>query len=259
MTIDALAAPASDSETADALAVLTIDLGALTDNWRQLAARSAPSECAAAVKADAYGLGIDAVVPALAGAGCRTFFTAHVSEARRTRSVLRESGMQGRIFVLNGFHPQAAPLSDYVEFDLAPVIGSMDELAAWEQALRSAPEQDRLHCADPCRHRHEPTRFPGRGGAPPAAAKIERRPGSPGDEPPRFVRSAGRGDQCAADRGLRARTRARASPVSGLVGEFLRHFPAAAPRFRPRPARLCALWRKSHAGAAQPHAPGGFA
>ena len=86
----------------------------LGGQWRQLAARAAPAECAAAVKADAYGLRHRAVVPALAGAGCRTFFTAHVSEgATGPVGACARRACEGRIFVLNGFHPQAAPLPDY--------------------------------------------------------------------------------------------------------------------------------------------------
>src|SRR5690606_22012758 len=37
--------------------VLTVDLEALADNWRTMARLSEPAEAAAAVKADAYGLG----------------------------------------------------------------------------------------------------------------------------------------------------------------------------------------------------------
>ena len=140
-------APAGRCTSGDALAVLTVDLDAIGDNWRQLAARAAPSECAAVVKADAYGLGIDEVVPALARAGCRTFLTAHVSEGRRTRAALQDGGFSGRIFILGGFHPAAAPISDYLESGLAPVIGSMEELVAWERALGTFDAKDSFHCA----------------------------------------------------------------------------------------------------------------
>ena len=51
---------------------LTIDLGALADNWRKLAARAAPGRCAAVVKADAYGIGLSEAVPALWAAGAGT-------------------------------------------------------------------------------------------------------------------------------------------------------------------------------------------
>ncbi len=132
---------------ADSQAVLTIDLDALGDNWRRLAARAAPAECGAAVKADAYGCGIEAAVPALARAGCRTFFVAHVSEGRRARAALDEAGLGGRVFVLNGFHPDASSVSDYRQHRLDAVIGSGDELAAWLEARAGWSGDDRPVCA----------------------------------------------------------------------------------------------------------------
>ena len=74
-----LAAALPPEAERDAQAILTIDLDALGANWRDLAARAAPAECGAAVKADAYGCGIEAAVPARARAGCRTLFVAHVA------------------------------------------------------------------------------------------------------------------------------------------------------------------------------------
>ena len=69
-------APRQARPTREAGGVLTIDLGALVANWRLLQARAGGAECAAVVKADAYGLGIEPVVRALGTAGCRTFFVA---------------------------------------------------------------------------------------------------------------------------------------------------------------------------------------
>ena len=71
-------------------ASLTIDLGAIAANYKTLLARVMPSECAAVVKGDAYGCGIDQVTTALARAGCQTFFVAHLSEARRVRAIAPE-------------------------------------------------------------------------------------------------------------------------------------------------------------------------
>lgn len=124
---------------------LTIDLGAIAENWRRLAARAAPAECGAAVKADAYGCGLEAVVPALHSAGCRTFFVAHVSEGRRCRAALDAGRQSARIFVLNGFHPEAAPFEMHLAADLQPVLNSIEELDAWTDALADAchPEQPR--------------------------------------------------------------------------------------------------------------------
>jgi alanine racemase len=105
--------------------ILTVDLGAIAANWRALGARAPSAECAAVVKADAYGCGIEQVVPALATAGCATFFVAHLDEARRARAAAGDAA----IYVLNGLLPGSAPA--YAQADLRPVIGSRAELDEW--------------------------------------------------------------------------------------------------------------------------------
>jgi alanine racemase len=111
---------------AEAGGILTIDLGALVANWRALSRRVTPSECAAVVKADAYGCGIEPVTAALSRAGCKTFFVADLSEARRVRQVAPEAA----IYVLNGLMPNTAPA--YAELRVRPVIGNVLELAEWD-------------------------------------------------------------------------------------------------------------------------------
>jgi alanine racemase len=111
---------------AEAGGILTIDLDAVADNWRELARRAAPAQCAAVIKADAYGCGLEAVARALARAGCETFFVAHLGEGRRTRSAAPKAA----IYVLNGLFPGTA--SAYVGCNLHPVIGSLAELAEWQ-------------------------------------------------------------------------------------------------------------------------------
>jgi alanine racemase len=114
----------------EAGATLTIDCSAIVANWRTLGSRAAPADCAAVVKADAYGCGLEPVAIALAGAGCETFFVAHVAEARRLRAVLPSSV----IYVLNGIVPGTAHL--FAEINARPVIGNLGELAEWD-AFRS--------------------------------------------------------------------------------------------------------------------------
>src|SRR5580658_561870 len=120
--------------------VLTIDLAALADNWRTLAERAAPARCAAVVKADAYGIGIEAAAPTLYAAGCRDFFVAQLSEGARVGAALAPHA-PAQIFVLNGLQAGADPQADYVAHGLAPVIGSQEELARWAAfaAHRSEP------------------------------------------------------------------------------------------------------------------------
>jgi alanine racemase len=106
--------------------ILTIDLGAIVANWRLLCARH-PGETAAVVKADAYGLGAAQVAPALAAAGCRQFFVAHLGEALALRPLVPAA-----IAVLNGLESGRA--ADYAAHGITPVIGSLAELAAWQAA-----------------------------------------------------------------------------------------------------------------------------
>jgi len=117
---------------AEAGGVLTIDLAALVANWRLLRGRAGSAECAAVVKADAYGVDIAPAVRALARAGCRTFFAAHLPEAAAARAAAPEAS----IYVLNGLLPGTAPA--FAAANLRPILGSQDELAEWAGFCRSA-------------------------------------------------------------------------------------------------------------------------
>jgi alanine racemase len=108
---------------------LTIDLQAVIANWRTLAAAHG-GPTAAVVKADAYGLGAEAVAPALAAAGVRHFFVAQVSEAVVLRPLL--PGVM--IGVLNGF--AASEAGAYAAFGLTPVLGSLPEIASYQVFAR---------------------------------------------------------------------------------------------------------------------------
>lgn len=104
---------------------LTVDLGAIAENWRRLGARAPGIPCAAVVKADAYGCGLGPVASALWTAGCRTFFVAHLGEGVAARAVLPEAA----IYVLNGLCPGSAAACR--EHALRPVLGSEEELREW--------------------------------------------------------------------------------------------------------------------------------
>lgn len=117
-----LAAPAE----AEVGGVLTIDLGAIAANWKKLASMTVPVECAAVVKADAYGCGLEPVARTLVEAGCRTFFVADLSEGRRLRAIAPSCD----IYLLNGLMPGTAPA--VAEARLRPVINSTTELAEWD-------------------------------------------------------------------------------------------------------------------------------
>ncbi len=112
--------------------ILTVDLDALARNYRALCSRFTGRQIGAVVKADAYGTGIDKAVPALAAAGCRTFFVALPREGVSARERLRAAGIadaDAHVHVLDGFFPRASEL--YRTFRLRPVLGSPDEIARW--------------------------------------------------------------------------------------------------------------------------------
>jgi alanine racemase len=105
---------------------LTIDLAAIAANWRELSHRLLTVECAAVVKANAYGLGLQQVTATLAEAGCKTFFVADLAEARSVRSRARAAA----IYVLNGFTPDWG--DGFIGINARPVINSTTELAEWD-------------------------------------------------------------------------------------------------------------------------------
>ena len=112
---------------------LTVDLGALRENWRTLAGRCARARTGGVVKADGYGLGIGNVVPALYAEGCRDFFVALVAEGVEARPFAPDA----RIFVLNGYFPGSAAL--YRTANLVPVAGSRQQVAAWQADCGARP------------------------------------------------------------------------------------------------------------------------
>ncbi len=105
---------------------LTVDRGALAANWRALDALSVGAETGAAVKADCYGLGVDACVPVLRDAGCETFFVAHWSEVA---AVARHVPSQ-QIAVLHGVLTEV-DCAYARATGVVPVINSLEQAALW--------------------------------------------------------------------------------------------------------------------------------
>lgn len=128
--VDTAGEPVSE---AAAGAILTIDLGAIRQNYRRLKAQLGSVRCAGVVKADGYGLGAAPVARALAEEGCRIFFVALLAEGLTLRKAL---GPQPVVHVLNGLPPGSE--AEAVAADLVPVINSAGQLKAWGEAGRQA-------------------------------------------------------------------------------------------------------------------------
>lgn len=108
---------------------LRLDRQALADNWRALDCMSGSVPAGAAVKADAYGLGVAQAVPVLRAAGARDFFVAHWCEVAAVLAHVPA----GELAVLHG------PLGDDdVRFahdtGVRPVINSLPQAKRWLDA-----------------------------------------------------------------------------------------------------------------------------
>ena len=104
---------------------LTIDLDAIVRNWRKLCDMAAPAAVAGVVKADAYGLGMDRVAPALHRAGCSLFFVAGLEEGAALRALLPDAEIAVLSAPVEGFQ------TAYRDYRLLPVLNHPGDLAAW--------------------------------------------------------------------------------------------------------------------------------
>lgn len=121
----------SHPAAAEVTALLTIDLAALRSNYSSLKRRAAPAECAAVVKADAYGIGLEPAVSALCKEGCKTFFVATLAEAFRLRTITK----QAAVYVLDGLFPETAKL--FSGSNVRPVLNSLEEIQEWSRFCAS--------------------------------------------------------------------------------------------------------------------------
>ncbi|WP_075791605.1 alanine racemase [Massilia putida] len=124
--MNAAARPSHVAQAARNGAVLTVDLDAIAANYRLLVERAGGAAVAGVMKADAYGLGMARVAPALVRAGCRVFFTAHVDEGIRLRDIVPADSA---IYVLHGPPPGTA--ADFVGHGLIPVLNDPGQVREW--------------------------------------------------------------------------------------------------------------------------------
>jgi len=107
-------------------ATLSIDLSALAENYRFLKNTLNGRLCAAVVKANAYGLGVEAVSQKLWQEGCRDFFVATLDEGIELRGILPE----GRIYVFNGL--LSGQEKEYATHKLIPILNTVEQVARAE-------------------------------------------------------------------------------------------------------------------------------
>ena len=120
---------------ASATGTITIDLGQIGANWKALAAKVAPAACGAVVKANAYGLGAERVMPALMRAGCTTFFIATPDEAEAARKFAPAA----EIYALDGLVGNSAAV--FARLGVKPVLSTLDDVVAWSALCRARGEK----------------------------------------------------------------------------------------------------------------------
>jgi len=114
---------------------LRVDLAQVKANYEALKALTPRAKVAAAVKADAYGLGAETIGRALYGAGCRIFFVATAGEGKLLRDAI---GPNGAIYVLNG--PAPRDKGALLGAKLKPVISSLEQARYWAEISRETNE-----------------------------------------------------------------------------------------------------------------------
>lgn len=104
-----------------ASSILTINTEAVRKNYTYLSEKSGHARCAPVVKADAYGCGIDAIIPALSPLNPPCFFVATLDEGLKARTYTSKP-----IAILNGLFKGAE--DEYKHHNLTPVCGSIDDV-----------------------------------------------------------------------------------------------------------------------------------
>jgi alanine racemase len=106
---------------------LTINLSAIANNYKILKEKAGNAECAAVVKANAYGLGIKEVTHTLIKAGCQSFFVATLDEALE----LREISLTEDIYI---FHGVRAGQEELIKNNsLIPILNSKEQIHLWNK------------------------------------------------------------------------------------------------------------------------------
>ena len=112
-------------EPVSATGRITINLEQIAKNWQSLARHVDGVACGAVVKADAYGLGARRVIPALAQAGCKTFFIATPDEAEGARA----GAPNATIYALDGLLPHST--ESFARLGVIPVLSNLSDVEVW--------------------------------------------------------------------------------------------------------------------------------
>ena len=120
------------SRSTETPSLLEIHLDRISRNYLALQKRlTRGTDCAAVVKADAYGLGAAMIAPELYKANCRHFYTAYASEALVVRAALAdlEKVQPAQIYSLHGDH--GVTPSELLKNNIVPVLNGLGDIERW--------------------------------------------------------------------------------------------------------------------------------
>jgi alanine racemase len=114
-------------------ATATIDLATLKANYLVLARKAKTAHTAAAIKAEAYGLGVKPVAKTLWNAGCRSFYVARPEEGATLRAILPRAA----ITILDGLYEGHAAF--YRKHKLVPALTTVSQIRDWARNGKGEP------------------------------------------------------------------------------------------------------------------------
>ena len=110
---------------------LQIDCAAIAHNYAIIKSIIGNQvDCAATVKADAYGLGAVPIMRSLSKAGCNKFFVTSIDEALE----LRKTSVTDEIYVLNGVY--AGEEAEFAQHQIIPVLNNQGQFELFNSYCR---------------------------------------------------------------------------------------------------------------------------
>ena len=112
--------------------VIIVDLKAIENNYKNIKKLAPNAKIGASVKANCYGLGIDAIMPCLLKQGCNHYFVATINEAIEARKLAPKA----TIYTLNGLIK--GTIDDYIQYNISPVLSSLNQIQYWVNTEKPA-------------------------------------------------------------------------------------------------------------------------
>ena len=107
---------------------LEINIGLIVNNYQFIKNKVGDTECAAVLKADAYGMGAAMIAKALEKAGCSIFFVATIDEGLELRACFGKN--KNKIAVLSGLLKGSEDV--FYKSKLTPVLNDLEQIRQWE-------------------------------------------------------------------------------------------------------------------------------